>query len=50
MKPAEDDQIVQIGGTSVRPMFYVMTMSPSGPSATGEPTAPVPVVELTTQP
>ena len=48
--PAQQDQIVQVGGPTVGPMFDVVAVDVADPSTSGELTATVPGPELTTQP
>ena len=50
MEPAQGDQIVEIGGTLVRPMNDVMGMGPAGPATPREPTAPVTTLHQAAQP
>jgi len=47
---AQQDQIVQIGGTTVGPMSDVMTMHPGLPATTREPATTVTMPKLTSQP
>ena len=47
---AEEDQIVQIGGSSIGPMCLVMGVEPTFERTSGPPAVPVPMPELVTQP
>jgi hypothetical protein len=50
VEPAKNHQILEVGWAAFGPVDDVMAVGPSGPTAAGEPTAPIPVVELTSQP